>query len=154
MACRSGRRSASSAGTCRSPAAPTPGTRNPGTGEPLATATTLRAAEQVIHHDPPRPSAVLLPATDADMTHLNANAPDTTPDQAITVRFKLEPGVAGDAVGYGPDRHAVSAQVTGELRCQQRVQDAIELPRGRAPRCLQARAWHRPDASQATHASE
>ena len=39
--------------------------RNPGTGEPLATATALRTAEQVIHHDPPRPSAVLLPATGA-----------------------------------------------------------------------------------------
>jgi hypothetical protein len=40
-------------------------TRNPGTAEPLATATSLRAAEQAIHHDPPRPSAVLLPVTDA-----------------------------------------------------------------------------------------
>ena len=39
--------------------------RNPGTGEPLATATSLRAVEQAIHHDPPQPSAVLLPATDA-----------------------------------------------------------------------------------------
>ena len=35
--------------------------RNPGTGEPLATATTLRVAEQTVHHDPGRPSAVLLP---------------------------------------------------------------------------------------------
>lgn len=43
-----------------------PPARDPGTDEPLATATTLRAAEQVIHHDPPRPSAVLLPATDAE----------------------------------------------------------------------------------------
>ncbi|WP_200305376.1 CocE/NonD family hydrolase [Streptomyces adelaidensis] len=35
--------------------------RNPGTGEPLATATTLRAADQRVHHDPARPSAVILP---------------------------------------------------------------------------------------------
>jgi hypothetical protein len=35
--------------------------RNPGTGEPLATATTLQVAEQTVHHDPDRPSAVLLP---------------------------------------------------------------------------------------------
>jgi uncharacterized protein len=35
--------------------------RNLGTGEPLATATTLCAAQQAIHYDPARPSAVLLP---------------------------------------------------------------------------------------------
>jgi putative CocE/NonD family hydrolase len=35
--------------------------RNPGTGEPLATATTLRVAEQTVYHDPDHPSAVLLP---------------------------------------------------------------------------------------------
>ena len=35
--------------------------RNPGSGEPLATATTLVAADQAIHHDPPSPSAVVLP---------------------------------------------------------------------------------------------
>jgi uncharacterized protein len=35
--------------------------RNPGTGEPLATATTLQVAEQTVHHDPDHPSAVLLP---------------------------------------------------------------------------------------------
>ena len=35
--------------------------RNPGTGEPHATATTLRSADQEIHHDPAHPSAVLLP---------------------------------------------------------------------------------------------
>jgi uncharacterized protein len=35
--------------------------RNPGTGQPLATATTLQVAEQTIYHDPDRPSAVLLP---------------------------------------------------------------------------------------------
>jgi putative CocE/NonD family hydrolase len=39
--------------------------RNPGTGEPHATATTLRAADQEIHHDPAHPSAIILPvATD------------------------------------------------------------------------------------------
>ncbi|RAY16006.1 X-Pro dipeptidyl-peptidase [Actinomadura craniellae] len=38
--------------------------RNPGTGEPLATATTLRAAEQTVHHDPAHPSAVILPVRD------------------------------------------------------------------------------------------
>ncbi|HEX3750296.1 MAG TPA: CocE/NonD family hydrolase [Streptosporangiaceae bacterium] len=37
--------------------------RNPGSGEPLATATTLRIAEQTVHHDPDHPSAVLLPVT-------------------------------------------------------------------------------------------
>ncbi|MFJ1967438.1 CocE/NonD family hydrolase [Streptomyces sp. NPDC087903] len=35
--------------------------RNPGTGEPLATATTLRAADQYVHHDPAHPSAIILP---------------------------------------------------------------------------------------------
>ncbi|WP_328834717.1 CocE/NonD family hydrolase C-terminal non-catalytic domain-containing protein [Streptomyces europaeiscabiei] len=35
--------------------------RNPGTGEPLATAITLRAADQSLHHDPAHPSAIILP---------------------------------------------------------------------------------------------
>lgn len=35
--------------------------RNPGTGEPRATATTLRAADQEVFHDPERPSSVILP---------------------------------------------------------------------------------------------
>ncbi len=35
--------------------------RNPGTGEPHATATRLRAADQAVHHDPAHPSAVILP---------------------------------------------------------------------------------------------
>lgn len=35
--------------------------RNLGTGEPLATATTLRASEQAIHHEPARASAIFLP---------------------------------------------------------------------------------------------
>jgi predicted acyl esterase len=35
--------------------------RNPGTGEPRATATTLRAADQQVFHDPQHPSAVILP---------------------------------------------------------------------------------------------
>lgn len=35
--------------------------RTPGTGEPLATATTLRAADQSVHHGPEHPSAVILP---------------------------------------------------------------------------------------------
>ena len=35
--------------------------RNPGTGEPLATATTLRAADQAVHHGPAHPSAIVLP---------------------------------------------------------------------------------------------
>jgi hypothetical protein len=35
--------------------------RNPGTGEPLATATTLVAADQSLYHDPAHPSAVILP---------------------------------------------------------------------------------------------
>lgn len=39
--------------------------RNTGSGEPLATATTLLAAEQTVHHDPRRPSAVLLPVMTA-----------------------------------------------------------------------------------------
>jgi uncharacterized protein len=36
--------------------------RNPGTGEPRATATTLRAAEQRVFHDPAHPSAIVLPS--------------------------------------------------------------------------------------------
>jgi uncharacterized protein len=35
--------------------------RNPGSGEPLATASTLHAARQAVYHDPAHPSAVLLP---------------------------------------------------------------------------------------------
>lgn len=37
--------------------------RNTGTAEALATATTLCTAQQAVHHDPARPSALLLPAT-------------------------------------------------------------------------------------------
>ena len=35
--------------------------RNPGTGDPLATAAVLRTAEQTVFHDPLHPSAILLP---------------------------------------------------------------------------------------------
>jgi putative CocE/NonD family hydrolase len=35
--------------------------RNPGTGEPHATATSLRAADQEVYHDAAHPSAVILP---------------------------------------------------------------------------------------------
>jgi putative CocE/NonD family hydrolase len=35
--------------------------RNPGTGEPLSTATRLLAADQTIYHDPDHPSALVLP---------------------------------------------------------------------------------------------
>ncbi len=35
--------------------------RNPGTGEPRGRATQLRPADQTVHHDPARPSAVILP---------------------------------------------------------------------------------------------
>jgi len=39
--------------------------RNLGTGEPHATATTLRAADQTVHHDPQHPSAIILPTRTA-----------------------------------------------------------------------------------------
>lgn len=39
--------------------------RNTGTGEPLASATTLLAADQTVHHDPDHPSAVILPTRSA-----------------------------------------------------------------------------------------
>jgi hypothetical protein len=39
--------------------------RNPGTGEPQATATRLEAADQAVHHGPEHPSAVLLPVRPA-----------------------------------------------------------------------------------------
>ena len=35
--------------------------RNPGTGEPHATATRLLASDQSVHHDPAHPSAIVLP---------------------------------------------------------------------------------------------
>jgi len=35
--------------------------RNPGTGEPLGSAMTMRVAQQSIHHDPRHPSAIVLP---------------------------------------------------------------------------------------------
>jgi putative CocE/NonD family hydrolase len=37
--------------------------RNPGTGEPHATATTLRPADQTVYHDPTHPSAIILPTS-------------------------------------------------------------------------------------------
>ncbi len=40
-------------------------TRNLGSGEPLATATKLRVAEQNVYHDPEHPSAILLPVVQA-----------------------------------------------------------------------------------------
>jgi putative CocE/NonD family hydrolase len=40
--------------------------RNHGTGEPRATATTLRAADQTVYHDPARPSAVILPTRETN----------------------------------------------------------------------------------------
>jgi len=36
--------------------------RNLGTGEPLATGTTMRSADQQVYHDPDHPSAIVLPA--------------------------------------------------------------------------------------------
>jgi putative CocE/NonD family hydrolase len=39
--------------------------RNTGSGEPLATATKLCAADQVVYHDPEHPSAILLPVFSA-----------------------------------------------------------------------------------------
>jgi putative CocE/NonD family hydrolase len=38
--------------------------RNPGSGEPLATATKLIAADQTVYNDPAHPSAVILPVSD------------------------------------------------------------------------------------------
>lgn len=38
--------------------------RNPGSGEPTATATKLFAADQMVYHDPAHPSAILLPVLD------------------------------------------------------------------------------------------
>ena len=42
--------------------------RNPGTGEPLATATMLLAADQTVHHDPEHPSALILPVRGVSTT--------------------------------------------------------------------------------------
>ena len=39
--------------------------RNPGSGEPRATATRLITADQSVYHDPDRPSAIFLPVRDA-----------------------------------------------------------------------------------------
>jgi uncharacterized protein len=39
--------------------------RNPGTGEPHVSATRLLAADQVVHHDADRPSAIILPVREA-----------------------------------------------------------------------------------------
>jgi hypothetical protein len=39
--------------------------RNPGTGEPHATATRLQAADQAVYHDPAHPSAIILPVRQA-----------------------------------------------------------------------------------------
>jgi uncharacterized protein len=38
--------------------------RNPGTGEPHATASRLLAADQSVYHDESRPSAITLPVRD------------------------------------------------------------------------------------------
>jgi predicted acyl esterase len=37
---------------------------DPGSGEPLGTATTLIAADQAVYHDPDHPSAIVLPVKD------------------------------------------------------------------------------------------
>jgi uncharacterized protein len=39
--------------------------RNPGTGEPHATATGLQSADQAVYHDPAHPSAIILPVRQA-----------------------------------------------------------------------------------------
>jgi hypothetical protein len=39
--------------------------RNPGSGEPVATATKLLVAEQTVYHDPDHPSAILLPVLES-----------------------------------------------------------------------------------------
>jgi uncharacterized protein len=52
--------------------------RNPGSGEPLLSATTLISAEQEIYHDPEHPSAVLLPVTsDPALSDSEPAAPST-----------------------------------------------------------------------------
>ena len=43
--------------------------RNPGTGEPLATATRLVAADQEVFHDPDRPSTIFLPVVASPVLH-------------------------------------------------------------------------------------
>jgi putative CocE/NonD family hydrolase len=50
--------------------------RNLGTGEPLATGTTMLAADQAVYHDPRQPSAVLLPVARAH----RASPPTNTSD--------------------------------------------------------------------------
>ena len=47
--------------------------RNLGSPEPLATATTLNPARQSVHHDPARPSAILLPVSDRKSKASNSN---------------------------------------------------------------------------------
>ena len=49
--------------------------RNPGTGEPHATAARLRAADQEVHHDPDHPSAIILPVQQALTTHVHGVHP-------------------------------------------------------------------------------
>lgn len=44
--------------------------RNPGSGEPLATATTLKIAAQIVYHDPTRPSAIILPCANMSPSDL------------------------------------------------------------------------------------
>jgi uncharacterized protein len=39
--------------------------RNLGSGEPIATATTFRAADQEVHHDRQHPSALVIPVSNA-----------------------------------------------------------------------------------------
>jgi uncharacterized protein len=43
--------------------------RNTGTGQPHPTTTTLKVAEQEVHHDPGSPSAVILPVKIPDSGH-------------------------------------------------------------------------------------
>ena len=52
--------------------------RNPGTGEPRATATTLRAADQEVFHGPAHPSAVILPIRQPDRQTATHQATSTT----------------------------------------------------------------------------
>jgi len=53
--------------------------RNPGSGEPLATASTLHTARQAVYHDPAHPSAVLLPVVPAPEDRTDTTKRDRVP---------------------------------------------------------------------------
>ncbi|HET9897029.1 MAG TPA: CocE/NonD family hydrolase [Streptosporangiaceae bacterium] len=81
--------------------------RNPGSGEPLGTATTLVSARQQVFHDPEHPSALILPVTAPDAA--TAAGAETAPDAATAAGAETT-AVATTAADTGTAAGAETAE--------------------------------------------